>query len=262
MKEACPNARLVISSHGFMPERIKQLIPKILDVDRNIGVRISIDGLARTHENIRGIAGGFKRDMQSLNLLRKLGVRDLGIAMTVMDFNAEELPLIYRLANEMKIQFTVTIATDSENYFGKEKAKLRPQDGEIIRKVLMSVVCSEYCSWHPKRWFRAWFEKKLIDYTFVHKRPLPCDAGHGFFYLDSHGYVSACHILPTRMGSLREQSWSTIWNSSTSEIVRNEIIGCERCWMVCTAKSQMRQQIARIGLEVLQHKIQAHSGLL
>jgi MoaA/NifB/PqqE/SkfB family radical SAM enzyme len=262
IKETCHNAKLVISSHGFMSERIKQLMPQILNVDPDIGVRISIDGLDQTHDAIRGIAGGYKRDMLSLKLLRELGVRDLGIAMTVMNSNVDQLPKIYRLSNEMKIQFTVTIATDSEGYFGKDKVKLRPHDQDVVRKAFMNVVCSEYCSWYPKRWFRAWFEKKLLDYTLGQGRPLPCDAGQGFFYLDSRGYVSACHIIPTQLGSLRIQDWSAIWESFQANRVRKEIVGCEQCWMVCTAKSQARQKLVKIGLEVLRDKIRAHSGLL
>jgi MoaA/NifB/PqqE/SkfB family radical SAM enzyme len=262
IKETCHNAKLVISSHGFMPERIKQMVPEILKVDPKIGVRISIDGLEKTHDTIRGIAGGFKRDMLSLNLLRELGVRDLGIAMTVMNSNIDELPGIHRLANEMNIEFTVTIATDSERYFGKEKVKLRPHDKDVMSNAFMNVVRSEYCSWSPKKWFRGWFEKGLLDYTLGKTRPLVCDAGRGFFYLDSYGFVHACHIRPSRFGSLRKKTWDELWDSSVAKKVRQEIDGCEQCWMVCTAKSQARQKVVKIGMEVLKDKIRAHSGLL
>ncbi len=258
MKTACPKARIVISTHGFLPKRIKKLIPDILAVDPGVGVRISIDGKAETHEQIRGIRGGFKRDMESLQLMKDLGVKDLGIAMTVMEQNVGELVDTYRLSEELGVEFSVTVATDSEVYFGNEKASLRPQNEAAMQDAFGSVIRSEYRSWQPKRWFRAWFEKGLLDYTMAGGRALACDAGRGFFYLDSTGNCYACHILPTLLGNLRSRSWDEIWSSAKADSVRSDIKGCQQCWMVCTIKSEARKNLGRIGIEVMAGKIAAH----
>jgi Fe-coproporphyrin III synthase len=262
IKKRCPKARLVISTHGFMPERIKELMPDILKIDPKIAVRISIDGLAKTHESVRGITGGFKRDMVSLEALRELGVIDLGIAMTVMDSNVEELPEVYHLSEELGVEFSVTMATDSKVYFGDDKDKLRPRNNDVLVEAFQTIIRSEYSYWQPKRWFRAWFEKSLLQYALGKGRPLACDAGKGFFYLDSQGRVYACHILPTLLGDLRTQSWEELWNSSQAEEVRERIHGCEQCWMVCTAKSEARRHLVQIGLEVLSDKSKTHLGFL
>lgn len=262
IKETCPKARLVISTNGFIPNRIKQLMPYILKIDPYTAVRISIDGLEEIHEKIRGISGGFQKDMTSLGLLKELGVRDLGIAMTVMEENIEEVTEIYKLAENLKVEFSVTVAIDSEIYFGDGKSDLCPKDGLHMKEAFGSIIAAEYRHWHPKHLFRAWFEKGLLAYEQGHGRPIPCDAGEGFFYLNSQGQVFACHILPTLLGNLRTQSWEEIWSSKEAENVRQEIEGCEKCWMVCTARSEIRKDLMKIGIEVFTDKMKAHLGLL
>jgi len=261
IKDSCPQARIVISSNGFLPDRVEAMIPDMLSADPNIAVRISIDGLEKTHETVRGIPGGFRRDMESLNILRRLGVHDLGIGMTVMESNISELPDVYALSRDLGVEMSVTIATDSEVFFGEQKEALRPRDTEALQAVFRDLIRSEYASWRPKRWFRAWYEKHLVRYALGHGRPIACDAGRGFFYLDSHGNVYACHILPTFMGSLRKQTWEEIWGSIEAEGVRAEIDGCERCWMICTAKSAVRKNLFEICLEVLGDKARIHLAL-
>jgi radical SAM protein with 4Fe4S-binding SPASM domain len=258
IKETCPNARLVISTNGFIPDRIGSLLPDIIRIDPKIAVRISIDGMAKTHEEIRGIPEGFHRDMESLELMKKLGVRDLGLAMTVMETNVEEMPEVYKLANDLGVELSLTIATDSEVFFGDGKDDLRPKNNGSLKRSFDGIIQSEYTSWEPRRWFRAWYEKHLIQYTMGHGRPIPCDAGKGFFYLDSNGNVYACHILPTVLGNIRENDWEEIWESPGSDEIRRKINGCEQCWMVCTSKSEIRKKILKIGLEVIGDKVKSH----
>ena len=83
----------------------------------------------------------------------------------------------------------------------------------------------------------------------------------GFFYLDSKANVYACHILPSRLGNLRDESFEAIWHGQEAERYRRELEGCEKCWMVCTAESAMRQNLVQVGLQAASGKLRAHLGL-
>ena len=262
IKKSCPGARLVISTNGFLPERIKAFVPEILKTDPDTALRISIDGPEETHDSIRGIPGGFKKALDSLEIAKSLGLKDLGIAMTVMEANVKELPMVYCLANSMGVEFSVTVATGSELYFGEGKEALRPKDADLLADVMLAVIRSEYTSWQPKRWFRGWFAKRLLEYLQNGRRPIPCDAGRGFFYLDSEANVFACHILSTPLGNMIKQPWQELWSSAQAEQVRKDIRGCEKCWMVCTSKSEIRKKLITVGMEIFSGKICAHSGLI
>ena len=262
IKESCPGSRLVISTNGFLPERIKAFLPELLKTNSDTALRISIDGLEKTHDLVRGIPGGFQKAMDCLEISRTMGVKDLGIAMTVMEANIKELPMVYRLANSMGVEFSVTVATDSQIYFGEGKETLRPKDTDLLTDAMLTVIRSEYTSWQPKRWFRGWFSKTLLEYLQNGRRPIPCDAGRGFFYLDSEANVFACHILSTPLGNIRKQPWQELWRSAQAEKVRKDMKACEECWMVCTSKSEIRKRLVKVGAEVFSGKICAHAGLI
>jgi MoaA/NifB/PqqE/SkfB family radical SAM enzyme len=257
----CGAVRLIVSTHGFMTERIRKLGPELKRVAPDLALRISIDGVAATHERVRGIPRGFQKDMESLKILKETGFQDLGIAMTVMDGNASEIRAVHKLSVELGVDFSITIATDSDIYFGQDKSAFRPENLEELREGFRYLVGRHYRSFRPRNVARAWFEKGLVDYAEGRGRALPCDAGQGFFYLDSRANVYACHVVPSLMGNLRQKSWSEIWTDTDSDEQRRKLSGCEKCWMVCTAKSAMRKNMTRIGLEAAAGKLKTHMGL-
>jgi MoaA/NifB/PqqE/SkfB family radical SAM enzyme len=261
IRRRLPGVRLIVSSHGFMTERIRRLAKELKRVVPDLALRISIDGLEPTHQKVRGIPGGFAKDMESLAVLRESGFNDLGIAMTVMKENVREIQDVHRLSERLGVDFSITIATESDVYFGKGKDSLRPDDGEDLRKGFEYLIGRHFRSFRPRSVARAWFEKSLYDFTRGQGRALACDAGSGFFYLDSMANVYACHILSSKLGNLRETSFDEIWEGSEAERYRRELAGCEKCWMVCTAKSAMRRNLVTIGLEATLGKAKAHLGL-
>jgi len=258
MRQACPLARLVISSHGLLVERMRHLAPHLARMGPAVAVRISIDGIGETHDHVRGIPHSFSRALQGLQVLKEAGVKDLGIAMTILEENATEMTRVYQLAEELGVEFSLTIASDSPIFFGEGKSRLRPQSENGLVEQLRLLITNEYCRWHPKRWFRAWFEAGLLRYALQGRRSLPCDAGRGFFYLDPYGNAYCCHMLPHRLGNLREKDWEALWRSAEAQEARRGVGGCERCWMVCTARTQMSRNILRLGPQILADKIKAH----
>lgn len=44
IKKACPRARLIINTNGFLPQNIENKIKRILQIDPDIAIRLSLDG--------------------------------------------------------------------------------------------------------------------------------------------------------------------------------------------------------------------------
>jgi MoaA/NifB/PqqE/SkfB family radical SAM enzyme len=261
IRSRCSGVRLIVSTHGFMTERIRKLAPELKRVAPDLALRISIDGLEATHESVRGIPGGFAKDMESLAILKEAGFEDLGIAMTVMESNVREICDVYELSRRLGVDFSITVATDSDVYFGEGKDSLRPDDGEDLQRGFEFLIRRHLRSFRPRSVARAWFEKSLLDYARGGGRALACDAGTGFFYLDSKANVYACHILSSKLGNLRESAFEDIWRGEQADHYRRELEGCDKCWMVCTAKSAMRRNLVQIGGQVAIDKIRAHLGV-
>ena len=64
--------RIVISTNGFFTDRIIALAKEF----PKIGIRISIEGLEKTNNEIRGLENGFQRGYRTLLKLKKMGLED------------------------------------------------------------------------------------------------------------------------------------------------------------------------------------------
>ena len=76
--------RIVISTNGFFTDRIVDLCKEF----PQIGIRISIEGLEQTNNEIRGLQNGYQRGYGTLKKLREMGMKDVGFGMTVQDKNS------------------------------------------------------------------------------------------------------------------------------------------------------------------------------
>ena len=259
VREACPRARLILSTNGLALARIRELAPRLADLDSALAVRVSLDGIGAAHDRLRGAPGAFPRARHSLDLLREAGLRDLGLSTTLVGDNVDQVEAVYRLAESLGVEFSLTLASGSPIYYGPGKGALRPEDA-VLAEAVAPVIRAEYRHRRPKRWLRAWFTQRLLDYAATGTRALPCDAAAGFFYLDPGGEVYGCHLLPHRLGSLVEDEWAALWNGPAAVQARREAAGCHGCWQVCTARTEMRRRLWRVGAQSLWGKLAAHVG--
>jgi MoaA/NifB/PqqE/SkfB family radical SAM enzyme len=260
IRQACPQARQILSTNGLALPRIRHLAPILASIDPALAVRVSIDGIGTLHDRLRGVPGAYARARHALGSFQQAGISDLGISMTLVADNVEEVIGVYNLAEELGIEFSLTLVSESPIYYGQGKSSLRPS-GAALAQRLAPLIRAEYRHWHPKRWLRAWFTQGLLDFARgapVGRRPLPCDAAQGFFYLDPLGDVYGCHLLPNRLGSLVQAEWDALWNGSAAQMARRQAANCHGCWMVCTARTEMRRRLWRVGGQALTGKIAAH----
>ena len=206
--------RIVISTNGFFTDRIIKLCKEFPDV----GIRISIEGLEETNNEIRGLKDGFNRGYKTLKELRKMGMKDVGFGMTVQDKNAKDLVPLYRLSDKMGMEFA-TASLHNSFYF---------------------------------------VEAKNINYIYGQKRLLPCDMSFDTFFIDPYGDVMPCNGTKDKevMGNLNEQTWEELWNSAQAEEVRKKVRCCDRdCWMIGSVSPAMHKYIWVPAWWVIRHKL-------
>lgn len=242
--------RIVISTNGFFTERIVDLCTEF----PNVGIRISIEGLEETNNEIRGLENGFQRGYDTLKKLREMGMTDVGFGMTVQDKNAPDLVPLYRLSNEMGMEFA-TASLHNSFYFVEAKNIIK--DRIAVAQNFENLINELLNSGSPKKWFRAYFNHGLINYIFGQKRLLPCDMSFDTFFIDPYGDVMPCNGTKDKevMGNLNTQSWEEIWNSDEAEEVRRKVRCCDReCWMIGSVSPAMKKHILKPALWVIKHK--------
>ncbi len=243
--------RIVISTNGFFTDRIIKLCEEF----PNVGIRISIEGLEQTNNEIRGLNDGFNRGFSTLKKLVEMKHPDVGFGMTVQDKNAKDLVALYDLSNEMGMEFA-TASLHNSFYFVEAKNIIhdRPMVAKEFEKLINKLLESK----SPKKWFRAYFNHGLINYIYGQKRLLPCDMAFDTFFIDPYGDVMPCNGTKCKevMGNLNEQSWDELWNSEKAEKVRNVVRHCSRnCWMIGSVSPAMHKYIWKPAWWVIKHKV-------
>ena len=242
--------RIVISTNGFFTDRIVDLCKEF----PQIGIRISIEGLENTNNEIRGLKDGFNKGYTTLKTLVDMGMKDVGFGMTVQDKNAPDLVPLYELSDEMGMEFA-TASLHNSFYFVEAKniIKDRPMVAENFEKLINEMLNSN----SPKKWFRAYFNHGLINYIYGQKRLLPCDMSFYTFFIDPYGDVMPCNGTKDKevMGNLNEQNWDELWNSEQADKVREKVRHCDRnCWMIGSVSPAMHKYIWVPAAWVIKHK--------
>ena len=248
--------RVVISTNGFFTDRIINLCEKYPDV----GIRISIEGLQKNNDAIRGIPDGFDRGLRTLLTLRKMGIKDIGFGMTVQDINCKDLIPLYELSNALGYEFA-TATLHNSHYF--HKLDNRIQDKEMVCNEFSKLVVELLKSNSIKKWFRAYLNYGLMNYIYEGERLLKCEMGIEACFIDPHGDVLACNGMEAKisMGNIKEQTFDDIWNSNKANEVRRAVETCNKqCWMVGNVAPVMKKHILIPAKWVLKNKLRVLFG--
>ncbi len=249
--------RIVISTNGFFTDRIVSLCDEFPE----IGIRISIEGLQEANDRIRGIPEGFNRGYTTLKKLVEKGHKDIGFGCTVQEMNAHDLVPLYKMSDEMGMEFA-TATLHNSFYFRKIDNEIN--DKEKVAQAFEALINELLKSKSPKKWFRAYFNHGLINYIYGNKRYLPCDMGSNGFFVDPFGHVLPCNGSTEKMsmGNLNDQTWEEIWNSTRAQAVRKMVKNCPKnCWMIGSVSPAMHQRIWIPAWWVIKHKIKGGYSL-
>jgi MoaA/NifB/PqqE/SkfB family radical SAM enzyme len=247
LKERFPDARIVISTNGLVPKRIREMTARM----PGAAVRVSIDALGRLNDEIRGVPGSYEKAKETLRLLKEIGVTDLGISATASRGVEGELDKVMDLAWREGMEFVCGVAHSSPIYFGEQNG-LRPSREKCVPTLEM-VMRRQLSAWRPKEWFRAYMTSGMVDYVESRPRKFRCTAIKDFFYLDAAGIVYPCNMRDDPMGSLLEKDYTELVTANP-EIVKKVKTCSIDCWMSCTVAPTLRRRPWIALPWVLSHK--------
>lgn len=255
-------SRLEIISNGSFPDRLL----KVAERYPNMTFRISLEGLPKVSDEIRGLKDGFDKGLRAILGLLDLGVKDVGISMTISDNNVQDLIPFYHLAARMGLEFTQCVPHNS-HYFHKHDNEIVdvPTWETEVRRFIETLLKSKRRSLRlrVKDWFRAYLNLGLLLHVTERRRPLTCGAGTDFFFVDPFGDVLPCNGMAVKrsMGNLNKHTFQEIWHSDQAEKVREQVARCDRgCWMIGSAVPAMRRDILKPVIWVLKNKTRLSFG--
>jgi len=254
----CRRAKIVMPTNGFLTEKIVSSAKKIIKRDylNRLHIAVSLDGLGYAHEEIRGIPEAFAKAATTIDGLKRLGfpAANLGFGYTFMKGNEDELAGVAELAGKLGVNYGVSLAHNSDNYFsthtnhGLDAGEIKRQAAGLIRKKISSFKKNELG--------KCYYLHGLVEFAENGKRLVPCDALRGSFFMDPSGNIFPCNIVNQSVGNLKENSFAEIWDGEKAAAARRAAAACQTpCWMVCTAKYPIKKHWLKAGWWILREKI-------
>lgn len=249
--------KLELSTNGYFTKILIEIGKRF----PNIKIRISVEGLPKLNDDLRGIKNGFDHALRSILELKAIGLKDIGFAIVISDKNIYDLLYLYQLCCSLDLEFSQSTMHNSF-YFFKNDNKIEDLDiiedkmKDFIKNLLLSK--RKNLNLRIKDWFRAYINAGLLRYMKGLERAIPCYAGTESFFVDPWGRVLACNGSenPWIMGDLNKQNFEEIWHSEDALKVRELVKNCQRnCWMTGSSVPAMRRNIFKPISWVVRNKI-------
>jgi len=229
--------KLEISTNGLKSQKLIRIVKKYNDIK----IRISLDGIRKNNDIIRGEVDGYEKKINTMKLLINSGGKDLGFAITFQDENAHDIIGVLNLAEKYKVELA-TSSIHNAFQFHKNDNYLydRIETARNVEKLIFRMLKS----WNVKNWFRAYLNqglfKKILGYPRIHV----CTQGTDSVFIDPWGDVYACNVRnDLLMGNIITNTWEDIYNSKKANNIRKLVSNCDQnCWMVSSAKTSIRNK--------------------
>jgi MoaA/NifB/PqqE/SkfB family radical SAM enzyme len=241
----CGTKEVGIATNGTLTETTVETIRSILEEVpvESLSVQISLDGLEKTHDEIRGVKGSFEKAIATITGLKRIGVHypvfQLKTALAVQKSNLPELKeyVEYLLPLKIPLRFNL-VRGGSFGVFNLPKtvsSGFDPKDQDIAFLTLEEIKgayallkrMSDDNDFHfwPSRQQRIWeLSIKLLE---EQSSEIPCYARLMESVLYSEGNVSFCE-LSKPFGNIREfdHDFARLWKSENAVNMRKLINRC------------------------------------
>jgi len=243
LKQNNPNSNIIISSNGFMTDLIVKTMQRLILIDKNIGIRISIDGNKEIHNKIRGIENSYENAINTIQKLKEINIKNLGIAFTISDYNKNELLNVYNLSKELDIEFSMSSVQNSEIYFNKK-------DNEILFDTQLEnsinyIIYDQLKSHNIKKYLRAYFDFGLMYFLKNKKRLIPSDSGNFSVFIDSCGDIYPSNLINEKLGNLQDTNLEDLYYKSN----------IEEHFSICNTRGSMKKYFYKVIYWIIKEKI-------
>lgn len=247
-------AVLHFPTNGFLTESIVRTAERLARASSVMTViTVSLDGDEESNDAIRGIKGGFVRQIETFTALRRVaGIRAV-LGMTLSRFNAGTFQQTFEACRRhvpdlRRDEFHLNIAQTSTHYYGNADVDVRAPRGALAQDLAA----------YRRRGAALPTVTRLIERAYLSQMdrfldsgvtPMPCHALRSSCFIDPHGIVFPCISYSRPLGSLRDTGMALepIWSQAQTRAVQSRIWrgDCPQCWTACEAYQSMLGNVVR-----------------
>jgi len=234
----CRPAVITIPTNGLLPDRVLTQTVAILEAapKAQVGINLSLDGVGKQHDDIRGVPGAWDRAMQTYRALRELERPNLvlGIHTVVSRFNVADLPTIYEELAALEPDSYITEVAEERVELGTVGAAITPTPDEYDRAAAFLI--EQLRRRLPQdqgvrglarvtRAFRVQYYGLAARILREQRQVIPCYAGWSSAHVAPDGDVWTCCTRAEPIGNLRETDFDfdAIWFGDQAAALRRSI---------------------------------------
>lgn len=217
-----PQARLTLSTNGLLPERVIEVVKKMIAQDIGLDIGISLDAVGDKNDELRGVKGNYERVDHLLKELARIKAENradfnIVIGHTLSPLTIDTVDEVKQYAKKHGAVFLTQLYDEASYYHNIDNLASSQQDKNRMASVIDKLAPS--------------FHKELLWEILRHKIVrFKCFAMKTFFVLRCNGDVVPClqksHI---KAGNLKQQTLSEIWNGPRAQEIRGNVSACQGC---------------------------------
>ncbi len=247
-------AILHFPTNGFLTDTIVKSAERLARATevRTI-VTVSLDGDEGMNDEIRGIRGGYRRQLETFRALRRMPRIQAALGVTLSRHNAGHLAEILEACRRdipglRPEEVHINVAQISAHYYGNA--------GEDVRapEALLEADIATFEAAAPIRFsLQSWVERRYVKHLRTYLRggttPMPCHALRSSCFIDPWGTVYPCITYTRPIGRLRDTDMdlAPIWQADATRAIQSEIWDgqCPQCWTACEAYQSILGNVVR-----------------
>jgi radical SAM protein with 4Fe4S-binding SPASM domain len=207
-------------------------------------VTVSLDGDEALNDEIRGIKGGFRRQIETFKALRRIPAIVSALGMTLSSYNVGRFNETFKACAAECPGLTVdeihlNVAQRSQHYYGNAELNAIAPDPILARGELEAYRTQRRAPRSPQQFLENAYLKHLDEFLVTGQTPMPCHALRASCFIDPWGVVYPCITYSNPIGRLRDTGMrlDPIWNAVETAQLQGEIWKgqCPQCWTACEA---------------------------
>jgi len=242
------------ATNGFLTDRIVPAVETLRrESSAQIVITVSLDGDEKLNDEIRGIRGGFRKQIETFNRLRKIpGVRvALGLTLSAKNVEAVESTFEACRVECPGLQwedFHINVMQISSHYYSNDSQSQFAPDRTLAVKAVRALE-NRLTNIDLEGMLERSYLRNLEKFLTTGTTPMRCHALRSSCFIDPWGTVYPCITYSRPIGSLRESDMhlDTLWRASATNQVQREIWSgkCPQCWTACDAYPTLLSSVLR-----------------
>jgi MoaA/NifB/PqqE/SkfB family radical SAM enzyme len=238
-------ALLHFPTNGFLTDRIVGAVRRIAGRGPSrLIVTVSVDGNEALNDAVRGIKGGFRRQMDTFRQLRDVPGVTAVFGVTMSSHNVGRFAETFdALAGEIPSltidDVHLNVAQVSGHYYDNAALDGVRAESQDVRAELRVYRDRRGLPRSAEQLLEHVYLRYLDRFLETGRTPMPCHALRSSCFIDPWGVVYPCITYARPVGRLRDTGMrlAPLWTGTDATTVQREIWAgqCPQCWTACEA---------------------------